>query len=217
VILEVKVKDMRKLIILSFLLSVLMMPIRVEGANWSNTATPAGQQTKQERIEAREARQQERIEARETRREELRIRLEALQDERRQRIAEHIDDRLAHINEQATNAMTRMLERMTALLEKLASRLDKMEEKGRDIAAIEAAIAEAEAAIAEAQAAVDEQAGMEYEIEFADESGLRVGASDAKTSLKNDLRTVKALIRAARQAVVAAVSSAKAANQQGGI
>jgi hypothetical protein len=78
---------------------------------------------------------------------------------------------------------------------------------------------EAETAIAEAQAAVDEQAGEIYTIEFADESGLRVGASNAKTSLKNDLRTVKEEIRAARQAVVTAVSSARASgqtNQPGG-
>ena len=39
-------------------------------------------------------------------------------------------------------------------------------------------------------------------IEFADEAGLKVGASTAKKQLKADLDTVRNLVKEARQAVV---------------
>ena len=60
-----------------------------------------------------------------------------------------------------------------------------------------------------AKTAVSDQAGKEYFIVFTDESGLKVGASAAKTSLKSDLKAVKILVKTAKDATKAAIDAAK--------
>jgi len=50
----------------------------------------------------------------------------------------------------------------------------------------------------------------EYVIEFNNESGLRVGASAAKTKLRADLKAVREKIGLARQAVTDVLKAAKA-------
>jgi hypothetical protein len=85
----------------------------------------------------------------------------------------------------------------------------KAKEKGLDTAATESAIQKAEEALSAAEAAVEEQAAKDYVMEFSDEAGLRLGASNAKTSLRADLRAVRQLVHTARQTVVTALKTAK--------
>jgi len=67
----------------------------------------------------------------------------------------------------------------------------------------------AQAKIDEAKAAVEAQAAKAYVIEFNNESGLRVGASTAKTQMRADIKAVREKIRLARQAVVDTLKAAK--------
>ena len=185
-------------------------------------AMAAKSETAQERVESLRELRQSKLESlgaiREEYREDTRNRREAYQekiqeikDERKQLIAEWVNNQLAHVNEKATNAMMTRLTKMRALLNKLADRMAKA--KG-DTTAVEAAIAAAEEAITTAEGIVEEQAGKEYVIEFEAESGLKAGASEAKTSLRADLKTARDSIHEARQAVVEALKSAKTMQQQ---
>ena len=152
---------------------------------------------------------QTRIEEMQQKREEFKIKLQQVQDKRKQKIAERINLQLAHINERATTHMTKVLNRLSALMDKLSTRLATMKAEGKETGAAEAAVVKAKEAIATAQTAVSVQAGKEYLIEFTDESGLKVGASAAKTGLKNDLKAVKILVKTAKDATKAAIDAAK--------
>lgn len=121
-----------------------------------------------------------------------------IKDERKQKIAEHINDRLAHINTRVTTTLSKVLTRLTAILDKLADKTD---------------VTTAREVISVAQAAVEAQAGKSYLIEFTDESGLRVGASAAKETLKADLKIVRELVREARSVVKNSLVAAKATSQ----
>lgn len=117
--------------------------------------------------------------------------------EKKQQILEHISNQLTLINDRATKAMLRHLERLQALLNKIKERVPTVD------------ITAAQAKIDEAKAAVETQAAKEYVIEFTDESGLRVGASTAKTTLRADIKAVREKVRLARQAVVDVLKAAK--------
>ncbi|MFC1627164.1 hypothetical protein ACFL18_01240 [Patescibacteria group bacterium] len=191
-------------------LSLLLIMFSAVPANARMVTDSSKLQVRQERMEALEVKKQERIEIKEQKREKLQQKLQEKVSERKQKLTGKVNDKLDSINEKSITSMNKMLERMSLLLEKLADRVEKMEENDKDMSVTTAAIATAETAIATAQAAVDEQAGKIYTIEFEDESGLRVGASTAKTSLRSDLQVVKDLVKAARKAVVTALGSAKA-------
>lgn len=152
---------------------------------------------------------QTRIEEMQQKREEFKIKLQQVQDKRKQKIAERINIQLAHINERATTHMTKVLNRLSALMDKLSTRLATMKTEGKETDAAEAAVVKAREAIVAAQTAVSVQAGEEYFIVFTDESGLKVGASAAKTSLKSDLKAVKLLVKTAKEATKAAIDAAK--------
>lgn len=143
------------------------------------------------------SRRQEQLELRQTSREQFREKLQLIKDERKQQIIEHINQQLILINDRATKAMINVLNRLQALLDKI-----KLRVPAADTTA-------AQDLINSAQTAVAEQAENEYVIEFTDESGLRVGASAAKTQLHTDLKSVREKIRLARQAVVDVLKAAK--------
>lgn len=135
--------------------------------------------------------------------------VKTIKDQRKQKIAERINQQLAHINDQATKAMTNVLDRMTQLLEKLSSRVAKLKEQGKNTTAAEAAIAKTQDSITATKAAVEEQAKKVYVIEFTEESGLKVGASQAKTSLRVDLKALREKVQTTRQMLVDALKAVK--------
>jgi hypothetical protein len=152
----------------------------------------------QNRVESRD---ENRLEVKqqnlELKREQFQERLRIVKDEKKKQILEHINDQLSLINQRATDAMLNQLARLQALLLKIKERAPSVD------------ITAAQAKIDEAKTAVDTQAAKEYIIEFSDESGLKVGASDAKTQLRADLKAVKEKVRLAREAVVAVLKVAK--------
>lgn len=128
---------------------------------------------------------------------EFRERVREIRDEKKQQILEHINQQLTLINDRATKAMLKHLERLQSLLEKIKTRVPAVD------------ITLAQAKIDEAKALVEAQAVKEYVIEFNDETGLRIGASTAKTKLRADLKAVREKVRLARQAVVDVLQEAK--------
>lgn len=128
---------------------------------------------------------------------EFRQRITQIRDEKKKEILEHVSNQLTLINDQATKAMLNHLARLQALLDKIKARVPAVD------------ITSAQAKIDEAKTAVTAQADKEYVIEFTDESGLRVGASTAKTQFRADLKAVREKVRLARQAVVDVLKAAK--------
>ncbi|OGD60724.1 hypothetical protein A3I57_01535 [Candidatus Beckwithbacteria bacterium RIFCSPLOWO2_02_FULL_47_23] len=120
-----------------------------------------------------------------------------IRDEKKQQILEHVNQQLNLINDRATKAMLNHLERLQALLNKIKVRVPTID------------IVSAQAKIDETKAAVTAQADKEYVIEFTNESGLRVGASAAKTTLRADIKAVREKVRLARQTVVDLLKAAK--------
>lgn len=115
----------------------------------------------------------------------------------RQKIAEYINQQLERIQDQAVKHFNNILERMNKLLDKIKARVPAVD------------IVAAQTAISAAQTAVDNLADNIYVIEFTQESGLRVGASAAKTKLRADIKAVHEKVRLARQAVVETLKAAK--------
>lgn len=133
----------------------------------------------------------------EQRREEVRERVQTIRNENKRKITEHINQQLERIQDQAVKHFNNVLERLTKLLEKIKARVPAVD------------TAAAQTAIATAQTAVNDLADNVYVIEFNDESGLRVGASSAKTQLRSDIKAVREKVRLARQAVVDVLQAAK--------
>ncbi len=131
-------------------------------------------------------------------REETREQVRTIRDENKKKITEQINQQLQHINDQAVKHFNNILERMRKLLEKIKTRVPAVD------------ITPARAKIDEAQAAADDLADNVYVIEFTAESGLRIGASTAKTKLRADIKAVREKVRLARQAVVDVLKAAKA-------
>ena len=129
---------------------------------------------------------------------EFREKIREIRDEKKQQILEHISNQLNLVNDRATKAMLKHLERIQTLLNKIKVRVPTVD------------ITIAQTKIDEAKTAVETQAAKEYVIEFNNESGLRVGASAAKTKLRADLKAVREKIGLARQAVTDVLKAAKA-------
>ena len=121
----------------------------------------------------------------------------AKREEARIQIAEHINQQLEKIQNQAVKHFNNVLEKMSQLLAKIKTRVP-----ATDITAAQAAITAAQTAVADLTDNV-------YTIEFTAESGLRVGASAAKTKLRSDIKAVHEKVRLARQAVVNTLQEAK--------
>lgn len=128
---------------------------------------------------------------------EFREKISQVRDEKKKQILEHISNQLQLINDKATKAMLNHLERLQSLVNKIKTRKPSAD------------ATTAQTKIDEAKTAVEAQAANEYVIEFNGESGLRVGASNAKTKLRTDLKAVREKVRLARQAVVDLLKTVK--------
>lgn len=177
----IDLKQMKKLIMLLSLFFLIITPV------FGKEATGAGT----------------------TRNAEFRVKIQQIKDKNKQKIAERINQQLAQINQVTTQAFEQHLTTIQNLLNKIIVWKDKAKTDGKDTSAAEIAITQAQTAITNAQTAVEAQKLKEYVIEFSEESGLRVGASQAKTNLRTDLGTVREKVKAARQAVVAGLKAVK--------
>jgi hypothetical protein len=179
------------------LLGLIALPFFVAPVMAQNTASPLASPQLIRKMERVQNTIEKRQEIRETKRAEFQTRLATVKDEKKKQILEHINDQINQLNERATTAMTNHLERIQALLNKIKERVPTVD------------TAAAQAKIDTAKAAVETQADKVYTIEFTNETAIRAGASDAKTKFRQDLKAVRDLVQAARQAVVDVLQVAK--------
>lgn len=199
---------MKKLLLALSLLLLLALPIYAQDDDDIESDRPRIEKRQEIRQEVRENRE-ERIETRQTKRAEFKERWAAIRDKNKQIVLERIDAQMNKVNENLTNMWQRLIDRMQELAGKLQTRIDALTADGKDTAAAQAALNEADAALTTAENAVAAQAEKDYVIEFADENGLRVGATTAKTALRADLKAVHDLVKAARQQLHEALVAAK--------
>lgn len=132
-----------------------------------------------------------------------------IKDQRKANLVEKINKKLAELNQKATEAFDQHLNSIQNLLNKVINWKNKAKTNNKDVSIAETAIEAAQTAIDEAKIANEAQKLKVYIIEFTDESGLKIGASAAKTNLKNDLKTVREKIKTARQKLVEAIKTVK--------
>jgi len=128
-------------------------------------------------------------------RENFKEKIKTIRDERKKLLTEKIDNRMSTVNKNQTDRMTKALERLT-------EHIDKLEEKWADVAT-------ARTAISIALANVEEQAGKDYVFTITDERNLGTSVKASYDLLKQDLRSVQALLVKAKEAVVEAYKTAK--------
>ena len=203
----IRLKYMKKLIVPFLLLSVLLVsPVKAEEIEDKGEGLMPRKvmlqdrvkAVKTKRVETKEMMMEKRQEM-EGKREEYKAKWQGIKDDKKKALLEKIDDRLNEFNQKASTSMSKVLARLSGIVEKLADKTD---------------VTKAQTSIAEAQVAVDAQAAKEYVIEFEDETGLRVGASSAKESLRADLKVVRGLVGEARELVKMALEAAKASSEE---
>ena len=136
---------------------------------------------------------------------QLRQRLQQFKDQTKALLVDRINTVLDQINQRQTQQMKKHLEKMSAILDRVEERVNEATTSGQNTASASAAINDANEAIASASAAVDEQMAMDYTIAVSTESAVRVDAKKARDALHQDLRDVRSLVIAAKQAVANAI------------
>ncbi len=159
--------------------------------------------------EQRQKQKETRINERQQKREELKEKLKIIKDDNKRKTVESLNERLNDLNQNASQKMLNLLEKMTTHLTRLSQIATERKNAGKDTAEAEAAINKAKTAIETAKAAAEAQKLKVYTITFTQENGLRIGATQAKTSLRADLKAVREKVRLARQAVVDALKIVK--------
>jgi ABC-type transporter Mla subunit MlaD len=136
---------------------------------------------------------------------QLRLRLQQFKDQTKASLVDRINTVLDQINQRQTQQMKKHLEKMSDILDRVGNRVNQVSSDGQDTASASAAVADAREAIASASAAVDEQMTNDYTIEVSTESAVRADAKEARDALHQDLRDVRSLVIAAKQAVANAI------------
>ena len=120
---------------------------------------------------------------------ELRDRISQISDERKRNIVENLAERFNNVNEKWTTHWNNVLTRLSEILVKIDARSDEIDTTS------------AEAVVARAQGAVNTQAAKVYKVEFDDEAELREQIQALISEFKGDLRSTKAAVSEAREAV----------------
>lgn len=170
-----------------------------------------GSQIKDLRGEAKEKREDLR-ESLKTKREEtkkkiederakLKAKLAKLKDERKKNIVEKVAQQIKELNDRLTNHFTDVLEKLGKTLARIEARIKKGEERGMDVSSARRALETANAEIKKAEEAVKLQATKVYPISITTEEELKVDVGAAREALNKDLRVLRDVVQAARNAV----------------
>lgn len=164
------------------------------------------QETRRGNIQDKLAAIKERIASKEA---VLKARLEQFRDQKKAEITQKISNNLNRINQKHTQMMLKFLDRMSVILGKLEVRVNSSTPDIKDAEAAKGAIASAKNAIASASAAVNVQAEKDYTILVTSESRVKTDVQAARRLLHDDLKAVRRIVIAAKQAVANAIRVAK--------
>ncbi len=139
--------------------------------------------------------------------EELKTKLEKIKDERKKTAVERIDQNLTNLNARMTAHYTNVLDQISGVLTRVVSRADKAQANGKDVTSVRTAITDAQNAITAARAAIVAQAGKTYSMNISGDTTLKNDVGTARQTLRDDLKKVEDLVKAAREAVRKAVTS----------
>lgn len=145
-------------------------------------------------------------------RDEFKTKLESIKDERKRALLEKLDSRFTSINDKWVNNWNRKLSRLSEILAKVSTRADSLEATGVDVSAVRTAINAAVDSIASAQSSLNDQAGSTYIIEINDEGTLGDDVSSLVSQFKEDISSIKDVVKLARSAVHDAFAALRVAN-----
>ncbi len=131
----------------------------------------------------------------------LKTALLKIKDQRKQKTVEDLDQRFDSINQKMTDLFVSALDQMDDVLNGITTRVDSAQEKGIDVSSIRTAISSAHQAIMDARDAVTAQAAKTYNINVTTAANLRSSVKTTMELLKNDLKTVREKVKAARDSV----------------
>lgn len=146
----------------------------------------------------------------------LKAKLAKFKDKAKAKRVENINNNLNIINKRRTEAMTKSLEMMSQILNKLKTKVEAGSQAGTDVSELNNAIAEFEVKWQEADAALKAQMEKEYLIDVNKESTVKEDSTNARNSLRADLKSIHAKIVEARQALSKAIQTA-VSQMKGGI
>lgn len=144
-----------------------------------------------------------------TREAALKLKLKAFRDKKKATVAERVSTNLNNINAQRTAQMTKTLSTMSSILTRLETRVNSATPDIKDPAAAKLAIANAKAAIASAQSSVTTQSQKDYTLTISSETKAKQEAQTTRDQLQSDLKTTRATVIAAKQAVINVIRVAK--------
>lgn len=133
----------------------------------------------------------------------LKAKLAKFKDKAKAKRVENINNNLNTINKRRTETMAMSLEKMSQILKKLKTRIEAGSAAGEDVSVLNNAsvIAEFEVKWSEADAALKAQMEKEYLIDVNKESTVKEDSTNARNSLRADLKSIHAKIVEAKQAL----------------
>jgi hypothetical protein len=188
---------------INILLLIFISPIAIFAQNISTSeASPSALQNKKiKRINIQELRE-EVIEKNKAIREEFKEKLKALKDEKKQTIVERIDNKITNLNKLHTDRFNNILERLGNILDRIQEKVNTLEAQEKDVSSLNSLIDISITKISEAQTAVNEQAAKDYIINIQSEQNLGQTISAVHLEFKNDIKSVRDLVKDARRSVL---------------
>lgn len=198
-------------------LSIILLAVAfviVPSSVYAETATNAAERLKETQKEIKELQQEkkqalkdERIEMMQIKKQtraEFQAKLKLLKDEKKKLVVERIDTQIQAINTKRTKAMLETVEKLQTINTNLQQKVSKAKAAGQDTATAEAAINAANTAILKARTDVTGQSIKQYVVQITDETALKQTVGETISTLQQDLKTVHAVVVAAKQSVMTA-------------
>lgn len=156
---------------------------------------------------AREDEQNEATSARELKRGEFQKKLSEITDTRKKKLVTQTLTKMTNLNAKRTKEMSTTLARMQKVLENVSAKALALQNSGKDVQAVLDAYGTAQTAVTNASLAVSAQAGKSYDMSSSPGSDVKSDVDAGVKSLETDISGVKTQMKAAKQAVYAAVKA----------
>ena len=156
-----------------------------------------------EMVSSARAEAEKRIEAKKI---ELKEKLIKIKDEKKKQVVEKIEVQLNEINTRLVANLTDAVSKIETILARIEARAETLGAKGVDVTAVRKAVADGKISIESAHAAIKEQAGKVYSVSdvITAETKLKQDIGALRKKIGDDLKTVKELVKVAKDSVRAA-------------